>query len=93
MAKVEVSFLDHIQVSIRFYVSLIKYKVGNLFDPPLKRKGGGWTINGWKEAPSHKLKDSLIIIDITQFEVQHGCIGQNLRMKVRKARCLKRLQK
>lgn len=40
MAQIEVSFLDYIQVSIRFYISLIRYKVGNLIQPPLNRKRG-----------------------------------------------------
>jgi len=40
MTQLEVSLSDYVQTLIRFYISLIKYKIGNLIDPPLKRKRG-----------------------------------------------------
>jgi len=40
MNKLEVSLSNYIQVLMRFYTSLIRYKVGNFFDPPPKKKRG-----------------------------------------------------
>jgi len=38
MNDFEVSFLDYFQTAARFYISLIRYKVGNFLDPTPKRK-------------------------------------------------------